>query len=173
MGDDERDIIEEDEGQQGSDVNTSTSNIVKILLYIAGGIILIALMIGISVIVSKSVTESKYQRDQDIIAAPPPEPLAAYELPAFTKATADAEPRFLKMTISLGYVPDIALNMELGNRKSEIQHIVNMILQSKSYENLNSVEKTITLSEEIKAHINTRLISGKIKEVYFIEFVVN
>jgi len=173
MGDDERDIIEEEEGSQQADVNTNASKIVKILLYVAGAIVLVAMMIAISVIVSKSVTESKYQRDQDIIAAPPPEPLAVYELPTFTKATADAEPRFIKMTISLGHVPDPILSSELVNRKSEIQHIVNIILQGKTFEDINSVEKTITLSEEIKAHINMRLINGKIKEVYFIEFVVN
>jgi len=173
MGDDERDIIEEEESAQQADANTSASKIIKILLYVAGGIILVAMMIGISVIVSKSVTESKYQRDQDIIAAPPPEPLAVYELPTFTKATADAEPRFIKLTISLGHAADPILSSELVNRKNEIQHIVNIILQGKTFEDINSVEKTITLSEEIKAHINMRLINGKIKEVYFIEFVVN
>jgi flagellar basal body-associated protein FliL len=173
MGDDERDIIEDESGSQEAAGNTSTSKIVKILLYVAGAIILVVVMIVISVIVSKSVTESRYQRDQDIIAAPPPEPLAVYELPAFTKATADAEPRFVKMTISLGYVPDVMLGTELVNRKNEIQHIVNYILQAKFFEDLNSVEKTITLSEEIKAHVNMRLISGKIKEVYFLEFVIN
>jgi len=173
MGDDERDMIDEEEGSQESAGNTSASKIVKILLYVAGGIILIVLMIGISVIVSKSVTESKYQRDQDIIAAPPPEPLAVYELPSFSKSTTDAEPRFVKLTISLGHVPDQMLSAELVNRRSEIQHIVNIILQGKSFEDLNTVEKTITLSEEIKAHINMRLINGKVKEVYFIEFVIN
>ena len=173
MGDDERDIIEDEESGQESAVSSGTSKIIKILLYIAGGIVLVAMMIGISVIVSKNVTESKYQRDQDIIAAPPPEPLAVYELPAFTKSTADAEPRFMKLTISLGYTPDPILSSELVNRKNEFQHIVNIILQGKMFEDINSVEKTITLSEEIKAHINMRLINGKIKEVYFIEFVVN
>jgi flagellar FliL protein len=173
MGDEERDIIEEEEASQEAAASTGASKIVKILLYIAGGIVLVAMMIGISVIVSKSVTESKYQRDQDIIAAPPPEPLAVYELPVFTKSTADAEPRFIRMTISLGYAPDPILTSELVNRKDEFRHIVNLILQGKMYEDINSVEKTITLSEEIKAHINMRLINGKIKEVYFIEFVVN
>jgi len=173
MGDDERDIVEEEEASQEPAGNTGTSKIVKILLYIAGGIVLIVLMIIISVLVSKTVTESKYQRDQDIIAAPPPAPLAVYELPSFAKTTTDAEPRFIKMTIALGYVPELTLSTELSNRKNEIQHIVNILLQGKSYEDLNSVEKTITLSEEIKAHINMRLINGKIKEVYFIEFVVN
>ena len=107
------------------------------------------------------------------IAAPPPEPLAVYELPEFTLTTADAEPRFVKMTISLGYVPDQTLSSELVNRKSEIQHIVNIILEGKKFEDLNSMEKTIILSEEIKSHINIRLINGMIKEVYFIEFVVH
>ncbi|MCL2154704.1 MAG: flagellar basal body-associated FliL family protein [Leptospirales bacterium] len=119
------------------------------------------------------VTENKDQRNQDIIAAPPPEPLALYELPTFTLTTADTEPRFVKMTISLGYVPDQNLSSELINRRSEIQHIVNIILEGKTFEDLNSVEKTITLSEEIKSHINMRLINGMIKEVYFIEFVIH
>lgn len=173
MGDDERDIVDDDGKGQESEGSTGTSKIVKILLYVAGGIIVFVLMIGISYLVSKTVQENKYQRDQDIIAAPPPEPLAVYALPSFSKTTADSEPHFVKMTISLGYVADPMLNSELVNRKDEIQHIVNIILQGKTYEELNSVTGAITLAEEIKAHINIRLIAGKIKEIYYVEFVVN
>ncbi len=173
MGDDERDVVEEEEKGQEPAGNTGTSKIVKILLYAAGGVIIVFLMLGISYLVSKSVQESKYQKSQDIIAAPPPEPLAVYALPTFSKTTADAEPHFVKMTISLGYVTDPILSAELVNRKDEIQHIVNIILQGKTYEELNSVTGAITLAEEIKAHINIRLIAGKIKEIYYVEFVVN
>ena len=173
MGDDERDIVEEEEKSQEPVGSTATSKIVKMLLYVAGGIIIVVLMIGISFLVSKSVQESKYQKSQDIIAAPPPEPLATYELPVFAKTTADAEPHFIKMQISLAYSTDPILSTELVNRKDEIQHIVNILLQGKTYEELNSVSGAITLAEEIKAHINIRLINGKIKEIYFKEFVVN
>ncbi len=173
MGDDERDIVEEEEKGQEPAANTGTSKIVKILLYVAGGIIVVVLMIGISFLVSKNVQESRYQKSQDIIAAPPPEPLATYELPAFSKATADAEPHFIKMQISLAYETDPILSAELVSRKDEIQHIVNILLQGKTYEELNSVSGAITLSEEIKAHINIRLINGKIKEIYYKEFIVN
>jgi flagellar basal body-associated protein FliL len=38
---------------------------------------------------------------------------------------------------------------------------------------MDSVEDIVNLSEEIKAHVNVILIAGKIKEVYFKEFVVN
>jgi len=173
MGDDERDINEEESTASEPEGSTATSKIVKILLYVAGAIIVVVLMIGIAFLVAKNVQESRYEKSQDIIAAPPPEPLATYELPAFSKATADEEPHFVKLTISLGYEPSPELNNELIRRRDEIQHIINILLQGKRFEDLNSVEDSITLSEEIKAHINIRLISGKVKEVYFKEFVVN
>jgi len=173
MGDDERDIVEDEEKAQEPAGSTGTSKIVKILLYVAGGLIIFFLMVGISFIVSKSVTQSKYDRSTDIISAPPPEPLAVFALPALSKTTADAEPHSVKMTMSLAYATDPLLNTELGSRKDEILHIVNLLVQGKTYEDLNTVAGTIALAEEIKAHINIILINGKIKEVYFTEFLVN
>jgi len=175
MGDDERDDIIEEEGAAPEEPAGSgaTSKIVKILLYVAGGILLIVLVTGISYLVSKNVQESNYEKSQDIVAAPPPPPLNTYELPSFSKTTADPEPHFIKMQISLAYEMNVELNNELVNRKDEIQHIINILLQGKKYEDLSSVSDAVELAEEIKAHINVRLISGKIKEVYFKEFVVN
>jgi len=173
MGDEERDIIEEEEKPAEPQGSSATSKIVKILLYVAGAIIVVVLMIGISYLVAKNVQEGMYEKSQDIIAAPPPEPLATYELPAFAKATADEEPHFLKLTLSLGYDASPELNNELIRRKDEMQHIINILLQGKRFEDLDSVSDSVTLSEEIKAHINIRLITGKIKEVYFKEFVLN
>lgn len=175
MGDDDRDLVEEEgKGGEGEVVGTTGANkIVKILLYVAGGIVLVVLMIGISFLVSSRVQESRYEKSQDIIAAPPPEPLATYELPAFSKATADAEPHFIKMTISLAYEASPVMSAELGNRKDEIQHIVNMLLQGKTIDELDEKSDMIELSEEIEAHINLRLINGKIKEVYFKEYLIN
>lgn len=173
MGDDERDLIDEESKPEESEGSTATSRIVKILLYVAAALIAIGLMFGISVIVFQYLKEGDYKKSQDIIAAPPPEPLATYELPPFSKATADEEPHFIKLTISLGYETSPELNNELIRRRDEMQHIINILLQGKKYEDLNSVSGSITLAEEIKAHINIRLIAGKVKEVYFKEFVVN
>ncbi len=176
MGDEERDdLMEEEESSQPEETAgpSETSKLIKILLYAAGGVLLIVMVTGISYLVSKNVQESSYEKSQDIVAAPPPPPLNTFELPAFSKTTADAEPHFIKLKISLGYEMSIELNNELVKRKDEIQHIVNILLQGKKYEDLNSVNDAVILAEEIKAHINIRLISGKIKEVYFKEFVVN
>ena len=77
------------------------------------------------------------------------------------------------MKISLAYEANMELNTELVKRRDQIQHIVNIILQGKKYEDLDQVSDTVALAEEIKAHINVILISGKIKEVYFKELMVN
>ncbi len=176
MGDEERDdLMEEEEAGVGSEPTggAEASKIVKILLYVAAAILLLVVMLGISFLVAKNVQEGKYEKDQDVVAAPPPPPMHTYELPAFSKTTADAEPHFIKMQISLAYEMSVELNSELVRRKDEIQHIVNVLLQGKRYDQLDSVSDAVELAEEIKAHINVRLISGKIKEVYFKELVVN
>ncbi len=175
MGDEENEM-EEDEGGSGGEPagNGDTSKIVKILIYVAGGILAIVLMAGISYIISKSQQEGRYEKSQDIVAAPPPPPLNTFDLKTFAKTTADAEPHFMKMEISLAYESgnSINLNNELIKRKDQIRHIVNIILQGKRFEDLDGVNDTIALAEEIKAHINKILISGRIKEVYFKELVV-
>lgn len=176
MGDEERDdLMEEEEESAVSEpgVSTETSKIVKILLYVAGGILLIVIVTGISFLVAKNVQESSYEKRQDIVAAPPPPPLHTYELPSFSKTTSDAEPHFIKMQIALGYEHNVELNNELVKRSDEIQHIINILLQGKRYDDFDSVSDAVALAEEIKAHINIRLISGKVKEVYFKELVVN
>ncbi len=178
MGEDEKEeIIEEEEEEapkkEEAGIRFEASKIIKLLLYIAGAILLVVVVTGISYLVSKYVQESAYQKRQDIVAAPPPAPLASFELPEISKTTADAEPHFIKAKISLAYQQNVELNNELVQRRDQILHIINTLLQGEKYNDLNSVSGTIALAEEIKAHVNVILISGKIKEVYFRELVVN
>lgn len=178
MGEEEKeDIVDEEEGGSSEDSGSAPagggSKIIKILLYVAGGILALVLVTGISYLVSKNVQEGSYEKSQDIVAAPPPPPLNIFELPDISKTTADQEPHFLKIKMSFGYEQNLELGNELGRRKDQIQHIVNLILQGKKYDDLGGVTAAVALAEEIKAHVNVILISGKIKEVYFKEFVVN
>ncbi len=179
MGEEERaDLLEEGEEEEGVEVpavveGADTSKIIKILLYVVGVILLIFIVFGISYLVSTYVQERRYEREQDVVVAPPPPPLSHFDLPSFSVTTKDIEPHFAKITVSLGYEENVGLNAELVKRTVQIQHIINIILRGKKYEDLDSVEDTVNLSEEIKAHINVILVSGKIREVYFREFVVN
>ncbi|MBN2401584.1 MAG: flagellar basal body-associated FliL family protein [Spirochaetes bacterium] len=177
MGEDERNVVDVDEEEAPetgeAPASTSPSKIIKILFYVVGAVILLLLVVVISYIVTKNVQEQKYVKEQAIIVAPPPPPLSSFDLPSFSAATSDAEPHFVKLTVSLGYEESLELNAELGRRVPQFQHIINVLLSGKRFEDLDSAEKKINLSEEIKAHINVILISGKIKEVYFREIVVN
>ncbi len=178
MGDEERNVVEvedeeEESAQEAAPVNASPSKIIKILFYVVGAIVALLLIVGISYIVSRTVQEKKYEGEQAIVVAPPPPPLTNFDLPSFSVTTKDVEPHFAKITISLGYEENIELNNELIKRVPQFQHIINVLLSSKRFEDMDTVEKKINLSEEIKAHINMLLSSGKIKEVYFREIVIN
>lgn len=117
--------------------------------------------------------ECDYGTSEEIEIAPPPDPLATYELPAFTFATDDKKPHFVKIILVLGFDNVPELKEEIISRKDEIQHIISVLLHGKKYKDLDSVEDTINLTEEIKAHINAGLMSGKIREIYLAEFTVN
>ena len=179
MGDEEKVGVEEVEEEAAAPVEEAkpkadVSKIIKILIYVVGAILLVFLMIGISYMVTKFMQEKKYEKEQDIIVAPPPPAYAHFDIsPAFSVSTRDAEPHFMKITISLAYEGNPELGMELSQRLVQMQHILNLMLGSKSYEDLNDLEDKTNLAEEIKAHINAILAKGKIKEVYFKEFILN
>jgi flagellar basal body-associated protein FliL len=184
MGDDEKieEMDAEEGGSEGEGKEASgeqrgggftASRIIKILIYFVGGLFLVFMIIGISYLVSKYVQERSYQKDQDIVVAPPPPPLAHYDLPTFQTTTSDEEPHFAKVTLSLGFEDNPELLNELISRTVQIQHMINIIMRGKKFEELNSEEDAIALTEEIKAHVNVILIAGKIREVYLKEIVVN
>ncbi len=178
MGEEENiDVDIEEEGEaapeEEAEVSTSTSKIIKILLYVVGAILLFFFIIGISWLVSKYVQEQKHEREQAVVIAPPPPPLAHFDIPSFSVTTKDAEPHFAKITVSLGYEASVEMNSELVSRTPQIQHIINVLLSSKGYEDLDSVADKLNLQEELKALINKILIYGKVKEIYFREIVIN
>lgn len=139
---------------------------------ITGAIIII--LMGLIALSTQGVrAASDKDPGQYLIVAPPPPPLAIYYLPAFSVTTTDAEPHFAKITMSFGYEVNVKLKAELERRTAEIQHIIHILLSGKKYQEINSVEDSIALAEEIKARINMILTSGMVKEVYFKEFLIN
>jgi flagellar FliL protein len=180
MGDDEKlaNEIEEDEESAGAAgevaPSAAASKIVKILLWVVGLVLLMASMFGISWVVVSYVNERRSQTEEGRLIAPPPLPRLHFDMPAFSVSTRDPEPHFAKVTVSLGYSEDnLNLNQELVKRGTEMRHIINLLLGSKKYEDLDSLEDKISLAEEIKSHINVILRDGKIEDVYFTEFVVS
>ena len=79
--------------------------------------------------------------------------------------------RYLKVTIELELEND-TLTEELTKRTPQVQDTVIALLSSKSYEEISSLSGKQVLKAEIKARVNRVLTSGRIRRVYFTEFVV-
>ena len=79
--------------------------------------------------------------------------------------------RFLKVTLSLEMSapevrPDIKKNIQ------KITDSILLLLSSKLFEDVYSVQGKFTLKNEIAARVNPFLVLGKVKGVYFTEFII-
>ncbi len=79
--------------------------------------------------------------------------------------------RYLKLKTELELsMPE--LSDELDQRMPQIRDLIISLLGSKSFEEVRTIEGKNFLREEILLRINSLLISGKVKRVFFTEFVV-
>ena len=166
----DKDTLESVSGLEGR------SNLVTILLWVAGGLALILLMVLISYFMAKKVKSEAYKEEQNIVIAPAPPPLATYKFQKeFRVNTADVdEAHFIQLALAFGYdAENKLLESELIQRRVQMKHIINIILGGKKKEDLSTTLQKLNLAEEIKSQINIILSEGKIEEVYFEELVVS
>ncbi|MBF0621695.1 MAG: flagellar basal body-associated FliL family protein [Magnetococcales bacterium] len=79
--------------------------------------------------------------------------------------------RYLKTTIQLELdTPE--LRPELERRQPQIQDMILALLASKTTKDLQALEGKFRLREELLSRINTALVHGNVKRVYFTEFVI-
>lgn len=62
---------------------------------------------------------------------------------------------------------------EIEKRKPQIRDIIIILLSSKTYDSITSKEGKEFLREEVRDTVNSFLVKGKIKKVYFTDFIVN
>lgn len=79
--------------------------------------------------------------------------------------------RYLKVEMNLELEGE-ELAHELDTKVPLLRDIIIRILSSKSLEEISTVKGKETLKEQIISEINTRIKDGKIKNVYFVDFVV-
>jgi flagellar basal body-associated protein FliL len=79
--------------------------------------------------------------------------------------------RYLKLKTELELsIPE--LSDELDQRMPQIRDLIISLLGSKSFEEVRTIEGKNFLREEILLRVNSLLVSGKVKRVFFTEFVV-
>lgn len=79
--------------------------------------------------------------------------------------------RYLKVEMNLELEGE-ELALELESKKPVLRDVIIRILSGKSLEEISTVKGKETLKEEIVNDLNQRVKDGKIKNVYFTDFVV-
>jgi len=95
-----------------------------------------------------------------------------YPLKTFLVNIGDEEEnRFLKTTLTLELDNDDVKD-ELDKRLAQIRDIILLHLSTKRFADVRTVDGKYILREELLDQLNNILITGKIKNVYFTEFIV-
>lgn len=152
-----------------------SSGIVKVLLYVIGIIVLIAISVTISYLVASKTAERPDKISEEITYKNVTPPYDTLRLADFTINTADIdEQHVIRVTIALAYTQkDAAVSAELAQREAQIRDIINRILSSKRKDEIDSIDGKENLKNEIKNAINNIMVNGKIKDVYFIDFFIS
>ncbi len=79
--------------------------------------------------------------------------------------------RYLRTQIDLEYSTK-DLQKELAARRPQLRNLILMVLTSKTFKSIQGVAGKIALRNEIITRINQLLQSGRIRNLYFTEFVV-
>lgn len=83
----------------------------------------------------------------------------------------DEESRYLKAAITLELdTPETA--MEVGERMAQIKDGILLLIGNKTFGELKDLQGKIQLRAELLNRINSILLNGKVKRIYFTDFVV-
>lgn len=95
-----------------------------------------------------------------------------YPLDGFTvNLLSESGKRYLKVEMNLELEGE-ELSPELDTKKPVFRDVIIRILSSKSLEEISTIKGKEKLKEQIVSDLNMRLKDGKIKNVYFTDFVV-
>ncbi|MBE7439721.1 MAG: flagellar basal body-associated FliL family protein [Spirochaetales bacterium] len=176
MADEELEDEEAGSGDYQPTAASGLNKVVKMLIYIALGVAGLILMAVIAYYVAKFAAEQQYKEVASIAVVKPPPPTENFNFQDdFRVNTADqGSTHFIKLKLSLGFDKgNQALSAELADRMPQLRNIINLILSGKTKDQLITIQDQLELREEIKASVNHVLAEGKIREVYFQEFIVN
>ena len=91
--------------------------------------------------------------------------------PFIVNLAGSAGKRFLKVTISLELsAPEV--RAELKENIQKITDSILVLLSSKSFEDVYSVQGKFKLKDEVTTRVNRFLVIGHVKEAYFTEFII-
>ena len=79
--------------------------------------------------------------------------------------------RFLKVAITLE-LSSLEVNAEINENIQKITDSILILLSSKTFEDVYSVQGKFKLKDEVTTRVNRFLVLGHVKDAYFTEFVI-
>lgn len=173
---------EEEELEETGERKRLSGTLVKILTFLAFGIVAVIIIIVINVIMIKAMqkptTSVVDTRSYDPAFRPRQPPLMTRKLKAFRVnldvTDASNTQVFVQCSLSLAYDgKNTALTNELVSRDDQIRSRINSIIASKSYDEINTTYKRENnLLTEILNEVNSILISGRVRSIYITQFTI-
>jgi flagellar FliL protein len=168
----EEDILDELEGAEGGKkpIGMIIGIIVGLLVLGGGGYYAYT-----NFFQEKPAEEKPAEGEEGKEEAPPEEDLnlgVMFPMDPFVVNLAGSEgKRFLKVTISLELsTPEVRL--EIKENIQKVTDSILILLSSKPFEDVYSVQGKFKLKDEITTRVNRFLVVGHIKEAYFTEFII-
>lgn len=173
----------EESGQENKKSNNKLMIIiisVLVLIILGGGVTTILLMGGddeaqVQQSTSQtqgSTTSNRSRGGSEISSRKLSEIGILYPLDTFTvNLKSDAGRRYLKATISLELNGE-ELSIELDNKSPVVRDRIIRILTSKTLEEISSKKGKKKVSEQIIDTLNSMIVDGHVKGIYFTEFVI-
>ncbi len=83
----------------------------------------------------------------------------------------DQESRYLKAAITLE-VANEEVSVELMQRMAQVKDSILLLIGNKTFSELNDLQGKMQLRAELLNKVNSILLKGKVKRIYFTDFVV-
>ena len=168
----EEDILDEVEGAEGGKKPICMIiGIIVGLLVLGGG----GYYAYTNFFQEKPAEEKPAEGEEGKEEAPPEEDLnlgVMFPMDPFVVNLAGSEgKRFLKVTISLELsTPEV--HLEIKENIQKVTDSILILLSSKAFEDVYSVQGKFKLKDEITTRVNRFLVVGHIKDAYFTEFII-
>ena len=167
----EEDALDELEGAEAKKPIGMIIGIIVGLLVLGGG----GYYAYINFFQEKPVEEKPAEGEEGKEEAPAEEDLllgVMFPMDPFVVNLAGSEgKRFLKVTISLELsTPEV--HLEIKENFQKVTDSILILLSSKAFEDVYSVQGKFKLKDEITTRVNRFLVVGHIKEAYFTEFII-
>jgi flagellar FliL protein len=172
MADNDNLVLEDEENAQGKQSSLFSTLITIILLaaIVVGGYFAYGQIFPMksnpaqSEIVKPVITSAKQIEATELRAMVPIRPFVVNLARSKGK-------RFLKVTLTMELnAPEV--NAEVNENMSKIVDSILLLLSSKSFDDIYTVQGKFKLKDEITTRINRFLVTGHVKDVYYTEFVI-